>query len=193
MTQFNHYQIRFLDKSNEKLSQEEYEDVMNQTGFLKFTRGHFLDYILEVELIIQVIIENYMLHKKSKLKGVFRTNVLNKMSLSQKIEVLLAIINEKKELNNNDLKLLRGYSGSLRKERNKWAHGILHFKQEKHGKIIKFQSYLNWINHNGEEKETKLTNAYFDDLTNKFTTNRDFLVRILVKRGFLSKDYLYKE
>jgi len=137
MTQFNHYQIKFLDKSNEKLSQEEYVDVMNQTGFLKFTRGHFLDYILEVELIIQVIIENYMLHKKSKLKGILRKNVLNKMNLSQKIDILLAIINEKKELNDKDLRLLKSYSGYLRQERNKWAHGIIHFKQEKNGEIIK--------------------------------------------------------
>ncbi len=79
--------------------------------------------------------------------------------------------------------------GSLRKERNKWAHGIIHFKQEKRGKKVKFQSYLNWINHKGEEKETKLTNPYFDDLTNKFTTNKKFLVKILVKRKLLPKKY----
>ncbi len=189
MTQFTHYQVKFLDESKEKLSPEEYNDVMNQTEFLKFTRGHFLDYILETELIIQIIIENYMLHKKSKLKGVFRTNILNKASLNKKIEILLAIINEKKALSSKDLKSLKSHLGSLRKERNKWAHGIIHFKQEKRGKKVKFQSYLNWINHKGEEKETKLTNPYFDDLTNKFTTNKKFLVKILVKRKLLPKKY----
>ncbi len=43
MTEFKHYHIKFLDKSKEKLSPEEYDDVMHQTGFLKFTGGHFLD------------------------------------------------------------------------------------------------------------------------------------------------------
>src|SRR3989338_2925541 len=104
MTEFRHYHIKFLDNNNEKLSPEEYNDVMHQTEFLKFTRGHFLDYILEFELIIQIIIENYLLHKKSKLKKVLRVNILNKMSLNQKIEVLISIINEKKGLKNQDLR-----------------------------------------------------------------------------------------
>lgn len=194
MTQFKHYQIKFLDKSNEKLSQEEYADVMNQTGFLKFTRGHFLDYILEVEMIIDVIIGNYMLYKKSKLKKVFRNNILNRgITLNQKIELLCAIINEKREMNENDLKLLKEHLNSLREERNKWAHGIIHFKQERKDKILKFQSYMNWINYNGEERETALTNAYFDDITLKFKTNKEFLVKILVKRKLLPKEYLFNK
>ena len=184
-----HYQIKFLNNSNETLTPQELADVIQQTDTLKHIRGNFLDYVLENELVIQIIIENYMLHKKSKLKGVFRTNILNKASLNKKIEILLAIINEKKALSSKDLKSLKSYLGSLRKERNKWAHGIIHFKQEKRGKKVKFQSYLNWINHKGEEKETKLTNPYFDDLTNKFTTNKKFLVKILVKRKLLPKKY----
>jgi len=187
-----HYQIKFLDKSKETLDSQEMADVINQTHTLKHIRGNFLDYIIETELIIQVIIENYMLHKKSNLKGVLRTNILNKMTLSQKIEVLLEIVNEKKGLNNKDEKSLKSYLSSLRKERNKWAHGVIHYKQEKKGKKIKkikFQSYLNWLS-DGNEKETKLTNGYFDDLTNKFKENKKFLVKILVRRKLLPKQYL---
>ena len=103
MTEFRHYHIKFLDNNNEKLSPEEYNDVMHQTEFLKFTRGHFLDFIIEVEMITDIIIENYMLHKKSNLKGVFRKNITNNknITLKQKIELLCEIINEKKELNEN--------------------------------------------------------------------------------------------
>ena len=85
------------------------------------------------------------------------------MSLSQKIGILLAIINEKKELKKKDQKLLKGYLNSLRKERNKWAHGVIHFNEEKQDEKRKFQSYLNWIQEDGSEKETKLINSYFDD------------------------------
>ena len=48
MTEFRHYHIKFLDNNNEKLSPEEYNDVMHQTEFLKFTRGHFLDFIIDI-------------------------------------------------------------------------------------------------------------------------------------------------
>ncbi len=102
-----HYQIKFLNNSNETLTPQELADVIQQTDTLKHIRGNFLDYVLENELVIQIIIENYMLHKKSKLKGVFRTNILNKASLNKKIEILLAIINEKKALSSKDLKSLK--------------------------------------------------------------------------------------
>lgn len=195
MTAFRHYHINFLDKDNEKLSQEEHKDVMHQTNFLKFTRGHFLDIIIEVEMIIDVIIENYILHKKSRLKGVFRKNITNNknITLNQKIELLCEIINEKKELNENDLKTLRDYLNSLKGERNKWAHGVIHFKQEKRDKKIVFQSYLVWVGSEGKESQLKLTNSYFDDLTHKFQTNQKFLVKILVRRKLLPKDYLFKK
>jgi len=195
MTEFRHYHIKFLDNNNEKLSPEEYNDVMHQTEFLKFTRGHFLDFIIEVEMITDIIIENYMLHKKSNLKGVFRKNITNNknITLKQKIELLCEIINEKKELNENDLKTLKNYLNSLREERNKWAHGVIHFKQEKRDKKIVFQSYLVWVGSEGNESQLKLTNSYFDDLTHKFQTNQKFLVKILVKRKLLSRDYLFKK
>ena len=195
MTEFRHYHIKFLDNNNEKLSPEEYNDVMHQTEFLKFTRGHFLDFIIEVEMITDIIIENYMLHKKSNLKGVFRKNITNNknITLKQKIELLCEIINEKKELNENDLKTLKNYLNSLREERNKWAHGVIHFKQEKRDKKIVFQSYLVWVGSEGKESQLKLTNSYFDDLTHKFQTNQKFLVKILVKRKLLSRDYLFKK
>ena len=60
MTQFRHYQIKFLNKSKEVPTKEEFIDAMKQTEFLKFTRGHFLDLVIEVELIISVIIGNYV-------------------------------------------------------------------------------------------------------------------------------------
>ena len=195
MTEFRHYHIKFLDNNNEKLSPEEYNDVMHQTEFLKFTRGHFLDFIIEVEMITDIIIENYMLHKKSNLKGVFRKNITNNknITLKHKIELLCEIINEKKELNENDLKTLKNYLNSLREERNKWAHGVIHFKQEKRDKKIVFQSYLVWVGSESNESQLKLTNSYFDDLTHKFQTNQKFLVKILVKRKLLSRDYLFKK
>jgi len=195
MTEFKHYHIKFLDKSEEKLSPEEYNDVMQQTKFLKFTRGHFLDLIVEVEMIIDITIEDYMLHKKSKLKGVFRKNITNNknITLKQRIEILCEIINEKRELNETDLKTLKDYLNSLREERNKWAHGNILFKQEKRDKKIVFQSYLNWVGSEGKESEMKLANSYFDDLTNKFQTNQKFLTKILVKRKLLPKEYLSKK
>ena len=153
-----------------------------------------MDFIIEVEMIIDIIIENYILHKKSKLKGVFRKNITNNknINLKQKIELLCEIINEKKELNGNDLKTLKNYLNLLREERNKWAHGVIHFKQEKRDKKIVFQSYLVWVGSEGKESQLKLTNSYFDDLTNKFQTNQRFLVKILRKRKLLSKDFLCK-
>jgi len=168
---------------------------MKQTEFLKFTRGHFLDYIIEVEMIIDILIENYMLYKKSKLKRVFRNNILNNKNVTfrPKIKLLCAIIKEKKDLNTKDLKLLDKYLDSLREERNKWAHGVIHFNQEKSDKKLKLQSYLNWINSEGKEREIILIDSYFDDLTDKLNTARNLLVRVLVKRKFLSKEYLFKK
>lgn len=191
MTQFKHYNIKFLDKSKEYLSKEELNDAMEQTESLKFTRGHFLDFVVEVEIIISIIIENYMLHKRSRLKKVFRKNITNNknITLKQKIDLLCEIINEKQELKGTDLKLLREHLSFIRAERNKWAHGIIHFKQEKKNRKLKLQSYLNFVNSDGSDSELKLTNAYFEDLTQKFQTNQKFLVKILVKRKLLSKEY----
>lgn len=101
-------------------------------------------------------------------------------------------IDYKKVLKEAELKLLNKNLNSLRDDRNRWAHGIIHFKQEKQGNNIKFQSYLNYINSNGDESEEILTDPYFDNLTAKFNTTRKLLVKVLVKRGFLSKDYLFK-
>ncbi len=128
-----HYQIKFLDKSNETLSKEELSKVINQTEVLKYNMGNFLDYIIEIELIVHILIENFMLHKKSNLGKVFRKNVLNNkgVSLMQKIELLSQIIKEKKVLEDDELKLLNKNLQSLREDRNQWAHGVIHFNQEK--------------------------------------------------------------
>ncbi|MFH1311097.1 MAG: hypothetical protein ABIH65_01690 [Nanoarchaeota archaeon] len=190
-----HYQIKFLDKSKETLTSQERADVINQTHTLKHIRGNFLDYIIEIELIIDILTEDFMIHKKSGLRKVFRKNVLNNkgVTLRQKIELLSEIIKEKKVLKESDLTLLNRNLNSLRDDRNRWAHGVIYFKQEKQGTNIKFQSYLNYINSEGNESEEILTDPYFDNLTAKFNATRNLLVRVLVKRGFLSKDYLFKK
>ena len=190
-----HYQIRFLDKSKETLNPQEHANVIEQTDALKHIRGNFLDYIIEIELIIDILTENFMIHKKSNLGKVFRKNILNNRGVDfrQKIELLSEILNEKKVLKETELKLLNKNLNSLRDDRNRWAHGVIRFNQEKQGKDIKFQSYLNYINSEGSEKDEILTNSYFDNLTKKFNDTRNLLVRVLVKRGFLSKDYLLKK
>lgn len=194
MTGAPYYHINFFDKHNEQLSQEEENNVIEQTQFLRFTRGHLLDFIIEIETIISVIIENYILYKKSKLKGIFRKNITNNknITLKQKIELLCEIINERKELNQSDLKTLNDYLNSLRDERNKWAHGMIHFKQEKINKQIVFQPYLVWVGADGNESQLRLTNSYLDEFTHKLQTNQKFLVKILVKRKLLSKNSLLK-
>ncbi len=190
-----HYQIKFLDKSRETLNPQERANVIEQTNTLKHIRGNFLDYIIEIELIISILTEDFMIHKKSNLRKVFRKNILNNkgVTLKQKIEILSEIIKEKKVLKESDLKVLNRNLNSLRDDRNRWAHGVIHFKQEKQGQNIKFQSYLNYINSEGNESEIILVDPYFDDLTSKFNITRNLLVRVLVKRGFLSKDYLFKK
>lgn len=189
-----HYQIRFLDRSKETLSQTERDDVIHQTDALKHIRGNFLDYIIEIELIVTILIEDFMIHKKSNLRKVFRKNVLNnkEVTLRQKIELLIEIMREKNVLKESQLNLLNKNLRSLRDDRNRWAHGVIYFKQEKRGSGVKFQSYLNYINSDGNESEEILTNSYFDNLTLKFNEARGLLVKALVKRGFLSKDYLLK-
>ena len=136
-----------------------------------------------------------MINKKSNLRKVFRKNILNNkgVTLRQKIELLSEIIKEKKVLKEAELKLLNKNLNSLRDDRNRWAHGVIYFKQEKQSNNIKFQSYLNYINSDGNENEEILTDPYFDNLTAKFNATRDLLVRVLVKRGFLSKNYLLKK
>ena len=136
-----------------------------------------------------------MIHKKSNLKKVFRKNIINNkgVTLKQKIEILSEIIKEKKMLKESELRLLNKNLNSLRDDRNRWAHGVIHFKQEKQGNNIKFQSYLNYINSDGNESEEVLTDPYFDNLTTKFNDARKLLVKVLVKRNFLSKDYLFKK
>jgi len=190
-----YYQIRFLDKSKETLNSQELANVIQQTDILKYNRGNFLDYIIEIELIICILIEDFMIHKKSNLRKVFRKNILNNkgVSLKQKIELLFEILKEKKMLQEADLKLLSINLNSLRDDRNRWAHGVIHFKQEKQGRDINFQAYLNYINSEGNESEEILTNYYFDNLIRKFNATRNLLVKVLVKRGFLSKDYLFKK
>jgi hypothetical protein len=190
-----HYQIRFLDKSKETLNQKELANVIEQTEVLKYNRGNILDYIIEIELIIHILIENFMLHKKSTLWKVFRKNILNNkgVTLKQKIELLSEIIKEKKVLKETELNILNKNLNSLRDDRNRWAHGVIHFKQEKQGENINFQPYLNYINSKNEESEMILTNSYFDSLIFKLNTNKKLLIEVLVKRGFLSKDYLFKK
>jgi len=184
-----------LDKSKETLTLQERADVINQTHALKHIRGNFLDYIIEIESIIDILTEDFMIHKKSNLRKVFRKNILNNkgVTLRQKIELLSEIIKEKKVLKEAELKLLNKNLNSLRDDRNRWAHGVIYFKQEKQSNNIKFQSYLNYINSDGNENEEILTDPYFDNLTAKFNATRDLLVRVLVKRGFLSKNYLLKK
>ncbi len=74
---------------------------------------------------------------------------------------------------------------TLRDERNRWAHGSIRFRQEKRKRKLKLQSYLFYVNSKGEERETKLTDAYFDQLSDKFTTIRGILTRIMKKRKIL--------
>jgi len=190
-----HYQIKFLDKSRETLNSKERADVVEQTRTLKYIRGNFLDYIIEIELIIDILTEDFMLHRKLNLRKVFRKNILNNrgVTLRHKIELLSEIIKEKNVLKEADLRLLNKNLNSLRDERNKWAHGVIHFKQEEQSKNIKFQSYLNFINSVGEESEIILTDPYFDEMTLMLNATRALLVRALVKRGFLSKNYLIKK
>lgn len=181
-----HYQIRFLDKSKETLSPQELANVIEQTNALKHIRGNFLDYIIEIELIICLLIEDFMIHKNSNLRKVFRKNVLNNRGVDfrQKIELLSEILKEKSVLKEAELKLLNRNLNSLRDDRNRWAHGVIRFEQEKQGKNIKFQSYLNYINYEGNERDETLTNTYFDNLTQKFNITRNLLVEVLAKRGF---------
>ncbi|UCD20777.1 MAG: hypothetical protein JSW08_03325 [archaeon] len=190
-----HYHIKFLDKSKEMLNPEELIDVRKQTRDLKCIRGNFLDYIIEMELIINILIENFMLHKKSNLRNVFRNNILNNrgVSLGQRIELLCEIIKEKKGIKELELKQLKKHLTSLRDERNRWAHGVIYFKQEKNGRDIKFQSYLNYLDSQGKEKEIILTNSYFEGIDLKLKAAQKFLVKVLVKRKFLSKDFLFKK
>jgi len=193
MTQFENYHIIFLDKSNEVLSNEEIKDARDQTEVLKFTRGHFLDLIIEVEMIIEGIIADYMLHKRSNLRSVFIKNIINKKNLKQKIDLLCDIIIKKNALINPELGTLKKCLDFIRVERNKWAHGNIYFKQEENEGERLLQSYLRSINFEGNEKETKLTNDYFDELTSRFQTNQKSLVKILVKRKILGKEYLNKK
>jgi len=189
---FRGYSIILPAKSEVKLDPEGLTDHILQTHDLKLIRGHFLDLIIEVELIIDVLIENGILHKKSKLWKVFRNNITNNRNLTfkPKIEILMAIIKERKELNENELKLLRKYLDTLRDERNRWAHGTIRFRQIKHNGKLKLQSYLIYVNSKGEEGEISLINFYFDELTKKFNTIQSLLNKVMVKRKLLPKDYL---
>lgn len=193
MSQIKHYPIKFLAESKETLSKDELSDAREQTRVLKLTRGNFLDYIIDVELIIDILIENFVIHKRSNLKRVFRNKILNNRNVPfmHKIKLLYAIIKEKKGLNPSQLKVLEGSLNSLKDERNKWAHGKIHFKQEKKAKTKRLQSYLVWVTSKGEESELRLTNSYFDGLEKKFKVIQKLLVKILVKRKFLPKEYLF--
>lgn len=92
-----------------------------------------------------------MIHRKSKLLRVFRTNILNNKNVTfkHKIDLLSAIVDEKKELSKNDQKELNKSLISLREERNKWAHGVVHFKEKNNDKYLPLELYLNWIGSNG--------------------------------------------
>lgn len=186
---FNHYHFSVPPKSKLIINPEIRKDAFEQTRTLKFIRGHFLDYIIELELIVDLLIEKSILHKKSKLWKVFRTNIINhrSMTFKPKIELLCGIIKEKKEMNESNLKLLNNYLNILRDERDKWAHGAIHFKQEKVNKKLISQSYLVCINSKGEESQIKLVDSYFDDLTRKLNIIKKLLNKILIKRGLLKK------
>lgn len=190
---FRGYHIIVPSKSKVKL--EGLTDHLLQTHDLKLIRGHFLDLIIEVELITDILIENAMLHKKSKLGKVFRNNILNhrNVTFKPKIELLCAIIKEKKELKKDELKLLGSHLDTLRVERNRWAHGTIRFRQIKKDGKLKLQSCLIYINSKGAESEITLTDSYFDELTNKFNIMRGFLNRVMVKRKLLPKEYLKKK
>lgn len=192
---FRGYSIIVPPKYEVKLDPEGLTDHILQTHDLKLIRGHFLDLIIEVETIIDVLIENGILHKKSKLWKVFRRNITNNRNLTfkPKIEILVAIIKERKELKENELKLLKGCLDTLRDERNRWAHGTIRFRQEKKNGKLKLQSYLIYVNSKGEEGEIKLIDSYFDELTKKFNTIQSLLNKVMVKRKLLPKDYLKKK
>jgi len=179
-----HYQIKFLDKSKELLTPQEKDFVNKQTEILKFNRGNILDYVIEIELIIHILIEDAMIHKKSKLWRVFRKNILNNKSvtLKHKIDLLSAIVDEKKELSKTDQKQLNKSLNSLREERNKWAHGVIHFKEEKNYENISLEPYLNWIGSNGQESEINIGGSYFGDLVRELEICRGLLLKLLKKR-----------
>jgi len=192
---FRGYSIIVPSKSEVKLDQDGLTDHLLQTHDLKLIRGHFLDLIIETELVTDVLIENGILHKKSRLWKVFRRNITNNrnMTFKPKIELLCEVIRERKELKEGEVKMLKKHLETLRDERNRWAHGTIRFKQEKkHGKL-KLQSYLIYVNSKGEEGRVTLTDAYFDELSHKFQTIQGLLNRVMIKRGLLPKDYLKKK
>ena len=179
-----HYQIKFLDKSKELLTPQEKDFVNKQTEILKFNRGNILDYVIEIELVIHILIEDAMIHKKSKLWKVFRTNILNNKSVTfkHKIDLLSAIVDEKEELSKSDQKKLDKSLNSLREERNKWAHGVIHFKEEEKDKSISLEPYLNWVGSKGQESEINIGGSYFEDLVSELKTSKKLLLKLLKKR-----------
>ena len=55
-------------------------------------------------------------------------------------------------MNDEEHKLLKKCLRFLRKERNNWAHGHIHFEEEIQGGNRFFQPYLVFIDYNGLEK-----------------------------------------
>jgi len=192
MCKITPYQVIFLDKSNENINEEDFNKLIKNTEILKFNRGHFLDYIIQIELIIDIVIENYLLHKKSTLKNVFRKNILNNraIGLSNKMELLYEIIHEKEDLSNDDLIKLKKCLNFLRSERNKWAHGTIRFIQKRDRNTLKYIPNLIWIS-KGSEKYLELSEIYLNELVNKLKINKEILIKILKKRELLSRDFKY--
>jgi len=192
---FRGYGIIVPAKSEVKLDPDGLTDHLLQTHNLKLIRGHFLDLIIETELVTDVLIENGILHKKSRLWKVFRKNITNNrnMTFKPKIELLCEVIRERGELKEGEVKTLKKHLETLRDERNRWAHGTICFRQHKKDGKLELQPYLIYVNSKGEENDVTLIDTYFDELTHKFQTIQGLLNKVMVKRGLLPKDYLKKK
>ncbi len=192
---FNSYAIIVPAKSEVFLDQEGNRDHILQTHDLKLIRGHFLDLIIEIESLTDVLIENGILHKKSRLWKVFRKNITNNrnMTFKPKIELLCEVIIEREELKEDEVKILKKHLETLRDERNRWAHGTIRFRQHKKEGKLKLQPSLIYVNSKGEENEIPLIDSYFDELTHKFQKIQELLNKVMVRRGLLPKDYLKKK
>ncbi len=172
--------IKVPAHSEVKLGPEELLDREKQKQTLKFIRGNFLEIIVSIEQDINHLIEKFLSITDEKVKLIFKERILlhRGMNLSWKSEFFKSLIEKKETLPKERLDILVIALDNLISERNKWAHGTIHYKQEENRKL---QSYLEYINSKGILSELKLTNEYFDKL-NEDLEKLEALLREIEKK-----------
>jgi len=185
----NPHVIKMPPHSKIHMDEADLVDYQKKIFDAKWYRGNFIEIIIYIENQINIIIERSFLPKNSKMKDIFRRNLLNSSDFKAKTDLLEEILKEKKMLKSAQLDELIKLLEFYRTERNKWAHGAITWTQKKENKKRVLVGTLHFINSKHEIVEQILTKKYYQEMYDNLEKLKAVLGKLMEKVGYIKKRF----